>query len=237
MEKLSFQVAEYDAPLDLILHLVSKHKLDIVEIDISALLEQYLEIIQQWQEQDLEVASEFLEMASRLVYMKTVSLLPRHKEEMERLRQDLTGELMEYQLCKVAAGLLGESNLYSDIFVRPAESIDVDLTYRHTHSASILFEAMADALGRGARKLPPPKETFDPIVTRPVVSVSSKIFGILRQLREEQQLPLDRILEHAENRSSLVANFLALLELIKAGSIEITPEQFVILCFRKRDHA
>lgn len=80
MEKLSFRVADFDAPLDLILHLVSRHKLNIFDIDISSLLEQYMKTISAWQQQDIDVASEFLEMASRLVYMKTVSLLPRQEE-------------------------------------------------------------------------------------------------------------------------------------------------------------
>ncbi|HIY08377.1 MAG TPA: segregation/condensation protein A, partial [Firmicutes bacterium] len=86
METLSFHVAEYEGPLDLLLHLISKHKVNIWDIEISSLLEQYMEQIRRWQEQDLEVASDFLEMASRLVYIKTLSLLPRHEEEEEEAR-------------------------------------------------------------------------------------------------------------------------------------------------------
>ena len=83
MEKLSFKVQEFEGPLDLLLHLIAKHKLNIYDIEISALLEQYLAYIEQMQRQDMEVASEFLEMAARLVHIKTVSLLPRHEEEQE----------------------------------------------------------------------------------------------------------------------------------------------------------
>ena len=85
MEKLSFRSGDFEGPLDLLLHLIAKHKMDIRDIQISDLLEQYLAAIQKMQEQDLEIASEFLEMASRLVYLKTVTLLPRHEEESAKL--------------------------------------------------------------------------------------------------------------------------------------------------------
>ena len=219
MQRISFQVAEYDAPLDLILDLISKHTLDIMDIDISSLLEQYLETIESWKRQDLEVASEFLQMASRLVYMKTVSLLPRHEEESERLRQDLSGELMEYSICKFAVQQLDETNYYSDLFVRPPMDIDIDPTYKETHSAYVLFEALVDALGRGARRLPPPRDSFDPLVTQPVVSVTSKIFTVLRSLRKQDCLPIGSFFRPETGRSGLVATFLAMLELMKSGKI------------------
>ena len=106
MEQLSFRVAEVEGPLDLILQLITKHKLNIYDIEITRLLEQYLAYIQQWQEQDLDVASEFLEMASRLVYIKSVSLLPKHEELEEQLKKELTGQLIEYPVCKQVAELL-----------------------------------------------------------------------------------------------------------------------------------
>ncbi len=221
MEKLSFTVADHDAPLDLILHLLSKHKLNILDIDISALLAQYMEAIQSWQEQNLEVASEFLEMASHLVYIKTVSLLPRHKEEEERLRQELTGQLIEYSICKRAARTLGELYIGQEVFVRRPMPLQLDPTYTLTHPAGILYAALADALGKGARRLPPPREAFEPIVSRPVVSVTAKIFAVLRALRHRGAVKPDELYAAATGRSGIVATFLALLELMKSGKIQL----------------
>ena len=99
MEQLSFRTAEFEGPLDLLLHLIAKHKLDIYDVQISALLEQYMAYIRAAQDADLELASEFLEMASRLVYIKTVSLLPRHEEESRQLKTELQGQLLEAQVC------------------------------------------------------------------------------------------------------------------------------------------
>ena len=81
MEKLTFKVNEYEGPLDLILALLSKHQIGIYDINISDLLEQYMAYIRTLRENQMEVASEFLEMASRLVYIKTASLLPRYEKE------------------------------------------------------------------------------------------------------------------------------------------------------------
>ena len=219
MEQLTFQVAEYDAPLDLILSLIQKHKLKITDIDISSLLAQYLAAIAEWQERNLDVASEFLEMASRLVYMKSLSLLPRHEEEAELLRRELSGQLVEYRLLKLAAQRLGGMNLSQDIFVREPQPFEVDETYTLTHPAGILFTALTDALGKNAQRMPPPRETFAPLVSRPVISVSSRIFGILRRLRREQRVPLTGLFEPAAGRSGMVATFLGVLELIKSNTV------------------
>ena len=94
MEKISYQLGVFEGPLDLLLTLLSKNKVSIYDVSISLLLEQYMEHIRAMQELDMDVASEFLDMAARLVYLKTVSLLPKHEEEKE-LRQQLAGELME----------------------------------------------------------------------------------------------------------------------------------------------
>ena len=96
METPTYKLEVFEGPMDLLLSLISKHKLDIYDIPIVELVEQYTDYVRKMQEADMDVASEFLEMAARLVYIKTVSLLPVH-EEADRLRQELTGELLEYR--------------------------------------------------------------------------------------------------------------------------------------------
>ena len=114
---LEFHLGEFEGPLDLLLHLIARHKLNINDIEISVLLEQYLEYMAQMREADLEISSEFLEMAARLVYIKTVSLLPR-PQEAAQLKQELEGQLLEYQSVKEAAALLGTAWRGGRIFVR-----------------------------------------------------------------------------------------------------------------------
>lgn len=219
MEKIIFKVAEYDAPLALILDLIRMHKLDIVNINISSLLEQYTAVIKSWEESSIEVASEFLEMASRLLYMKTVSLLPKHEEESEKLKEELKGELTQYSLCKIAAQMLREKDISPYIFVREPMKIELDQTYNMFHDRVILFSALLDAQGKGTRKLPPPRKTFDPIVSAPVISVNTKIFNILRGLRQKHNLNFKSLFEPERGRSDMVATFLAVLELVKSKQI------------------
>ncbi len=228
MEKLTFRLEELDAPLDLILQLLSKNKLSILDIDISSLLEQYMEQIRLWQEQKLEIASEFLEMASRLVYIKTVSLLPRHEDEHQKLRQELTGQLIEYGLCKLAAGLLREADMSSDIFIRSPMELEVDPTYRLVHPVHILYTVLTDVLGKEARRQPPPRAVFAPLVERPVVSVTAKIFTILRHLRRDSHLSWDKLFAPEMGRSGMVATFLAVLELIKSKKIVVQDDTLIL---------
>ena len=98
METLSYKLEVFEGPLDLLLTLIAKNKLNIYDIPITLLLEQYMEQIERMQSENLDIASEFLEMAARLVHIKSVSLLPKREEE-EALRRELTGQLLEDQQC------------------------------------------------------------------------------------------------------------------------------------------
>ena len=223
MEALSYRFAGYEGPLDLLLTLIAKNKLNILDINVSDLLAQYMEQIRIMQENRMEIASEFLEMASRLVYMKSVSLLPKN-DEAEQLRQELTGELLEYQLCKEMAYKLSLQTRGFDTFVRAQMVVPIQKEYRRKHEAQELVDAYFSAVGRGQRKLPPPMDSFSPIVARAVVSVSSKVIHILRGLRTKSRIRLRTLYESAQSRSELVATFLAVLELVKAKRIHVSGE-------------
>ena len=125
MEQLNYKIDVFEGPMDLLLHLISKHKLNINDIPIVELVNQYLDYVRQMQEQDFDIAGEFLEMAARLIYIKTVSLLPRH-EEAEILKKELTGELIEYQDCKIMAGKLANKlTVLTDSFVNLKKVISI----------------------------------------------------------------------------------------------------------------
>lgn len=220
--QLNFKLDVFEGPLDLLLHLISKHKLNINDIEISKLLEQYLDAIAEMKMADLEVTSEFLEMAARLVYIKTVSLLPRH-EEAEELKKELTGQLLEYQACKAAAARLALQNNGYNIFVRQPEKIPIDKTYTREHTADELMLAYLDVIGKAKRKLPPPASAFSGIVTKRMVSVTSRIIFILRKLYNSGKVEYDQFFTTGD-RSELVATFLAMLELIKSKRITVSDD-------------
>jgi segregation and condensation protein A len=177
---------------------------------------------------ELEVASEFLEMAARLVHIKTLALLPRHEEEAERLRSELTGELIEYQVCRQVAAALREMQTPLPHFVRP-EQPQPQRPYAHRHDATELARAYLLATGRRQQRMPPPPERFRGIVGRRVVPVSARIRYLLRRLRRHRRMDYNEVFDGGE-RSERVATFIALLELIKAGRVRLSEDdQHIIL--------
>ena len=205
--------------------MVQKNKLNIYDIPIAEVLAQYMDTIRQMQETDLDVATEFLEMAARLVQIKSAMLLPRH-EEAEELKRELTGELIEYRLCQLMAGKMAKMYIGGQLFVRAPEDVSPDLTYRRVHPPEVMREAYLAAAGRGKRRLPPPAQAFSGIVSRKIVSVSSKIMFVLRRLykNERKQTSYNALFQSAQSKSELVATFLALLELIKGHRIRVDGE-------------
>lgn len=225
--ELQFKLEVFEGPLDLLLHLISKHKLNIYDIEISLLLEQYLSYMDKIAEDDMETAGEFLEMAARLVYMKSLSLLPKH-EEADELRRELTGTLIEYAMCKRAAERMREGYIGHDIFVRKPMEIEIDPTYRRKHDAMELVAAHLAAAGRGRRKIPLQAEVFHPLVSEKMVSVTSKIIYVLRMMYKGGSAQMRTLYRGIKSRSERVATFLAILELSKSGRIRISDDNETI---------
>lgn len=222
MEKLQYRLEVFEGPLDMLLALIAKNKINIYEIPIAELLDQYLEQIDLMREENLDVASEFLEMAARLVHIKTVSLLPRHEED-EDPRLELTGQLLEYQQCKRAAAALLE-RLTFDTVVRGAEELPADHLYKRVHEPREILQALVSAWGKGKSLLPPKPESFSAIVSRKIVSVTSQVVFILRKLWKRKTIPYHALFAGKQDRSERVAAFLAVLELVKSRRIRVEGE-------------
>ena len=219
-QQLSYKLTVFEGPLDLLLTLIAKNKIDITDIIIADLLDQYMEQIKLMQEEELDVASEFLEMASRLVYIKSVSLLPKYEEEATELKKELTGQLLEYQLCRETAQKLGTIGSF-DNFWRQPSPVEYDLTYNRTHPSEDIAKAYVSAVGRGKKKLPPPANAFSGIVSKKVISVSSKIITVMRKLWRGNTVKYGELFEASKEKSELVATFLAVLELVKGKRVRI----------------
>lgn len=219
-ETLSYKLDVFEGPLDLLLNLIAKNKLNIYDIPISELLEQYMAQIHEMQAADMDVASEFLEMAARLVHIKSVSLLPK-KEEEAALKQELTGQLLEYQQCKEAAMRLRE-RFSLDGIVRAQADIPADLTYKRHHKPQELLSAYLSMLGK--KKLPElqkPEDTISKLITRRVVSVASQIVFVLRSLWKKRHVSLKELFRGKNDPSERVAAFLAVLELVKDKRLRV----------------
>ena len=221
MEKFSYKLDMFEGPMDLLLFLISKHKVSITDIPILVLVEQYLDYVKGLQVENLDAASEFLEMAARLVYIKTVSLLPAH-EEADKLTEELRGELSEYLDCQIIAGKLSEKAQGVNFYSRSPQQFEENMTYTRFHETVEMFRAYMAAVGKGKRKLPPPIEAFSGIATKTIVSITSRITFILQKFSDSGKKRFISFFEKSESKSEMVATFLAILTLAKAKRIAFT---------------
>lgn len=224
----SEELQDFEGPLDLILFLLGRNRMEIQDISISLICDQYLDWLSQRQQMDLEVASEFVAMASQLVYIKTRMLLSiedaEAKSEMEALIQSLEerrrGE--SYALVKSVSEQLGPMGEFGrNIVTRNPEPLDHGKVYEYNHQPGDLLQAMAELQGRMERKLPPPRAAFRDIVQHEPYPVESKALEILRRLKNCGQSYFRQLFRGSRSRSEMVATFLAVLELCRAHVLHL----------------
>ncbi len=226
-EPLSFQLDQFSGPLDLLLTLIQKHKLNIQDIELSALLDQYLDYLDACQEQDLEIAGEFLTMAARLIDWKTMSLLPKPEaaETSRVAKQELEAQLQTYARYQSLARTLRAQFIGDKLFTRPPTTINFTLPYRRHHDTRELLDAWQNLGQRlAAEESSPRPENFDRVTQRPVVSVLSKTAYLLRRIYHEDRVSLDEIYADTPEHSARIALFLAILELTRRGRILISDD-------------
>lgn len=220
---------DFDGPLDVILLLLSKNKIEIQDVSITSILEQYLAYLDEMKRMDMEIASEFIAMASRLMYIKTKMLLSlRDQEEaqseMDSLIRSLEARQREeaYNQIRLACGFLDDrSEIGRGLFCKQPEPIRRDGTYRYQHEPEDLLEAMAAIAGRNEQRLPPPAKNFQGIVGVEPYPVAAKAAELLKGLISRGKAKLYSLFHGSRSRSEIVATFLAILELCKLRSVAL----------------
>lgn len=218
--ELTFHLEDFDGPLELLLTLAARHKMDLHDVPILELIEQYTRTVEDARAQDPETASSFIEMAAHLVEMKSYLLLPR-SEEGERMKQELVGQLIEYDQCRRLAAQLRVRAEATAHFVRAPQRAGWDTTYALHHAPQMLADCWAALTGRtAARRMPTPRQ-FEPLVSAPQVSVASRVVFILRRLASGEEPTLRGLFSRRQSRGTNVATFLALLELVRGGRVRL----------------
>ena len=219
-EELTFRLEDFEGPLELLLTLVQKHKMDLHNIPILELIDQYTAAVASADDADPETASAFIEMAAHLVEMKSYLLLPR-SEEGERMKQEFTGQLIEYDQCRRMAALLRAKGEAAPVFVRRPMEVEWDNTYALHHAPQILADYWQALAGRTKTRRVPTQQQFEPLVTAPMVSVTSRVVYILRRMLGGTVAKMEQLFSRSQSRSTNVATFLALLELVRGGRIAL----------------
>ncbi len=223
MEKISFKLEVFEGPLELLMHLISKNKVNIYDIPIATITDQYLDALQTMKELDLEISSEFTVMASQLLLIKSRMLLPRTEEaDEDDPRTELVERLLEYQRYKSTLEFLKEhENAYKYMLFKAPEDIEPALEPDTTvYPVDMLISAFNDILERSKRRIPPPRKTFESIVQREKVSVKDKVVYLKELIANGKKVLFCDIFEGMYTKPELVATFLALLELIKVNEIK-----------------
>lgn len=219
----------FEGPMDLLLHLIKKHELDIYSIPIALITQQYLEYIELMKSLDMEIAGEFLVMASTLTHIKSKMLLPPSEnpegdEDGVDPREELIRRLLEYKSFKDAASSLErKEETWSKIYARPAETApDLPANDEPLLFDFHLFDLLAALKEVMARV---PDTSFE--ITAEAVSITEKISVILARLEVTDSLLFADLFEGSTTRAQVVGTFLALLELIKTRVIKaVQIEQF-----------
>ena len=220
------EMEDFEGPLDVIFLLLSKNKIEIQDVSITAILEQYLSYLEEMKRLDMEIASEFITMASHLMLIKTKMLLSEaEREEAQSELESLRKGLLERQRkeaieqIRMAVTVLESRNdIGRCIFVKDPEPIRRDRTYEYKHTLQDLQRALDEIAERSNRMLPPPTLNFRGIVGKEPYPVTKKATELLRTLVMRGVERLKNLFKGNRSRSEIVATFLAVQELCKTGS-------------------
>lgn len=220
METINLKVEQYEGPLDLLLALISKHKIDIFDIPISEICEQYIAYLDAMRQMDMEVTSEFVVMAADLMLIKSKMLLPR-TEESEDPRAPLVDALLEHRRAKAAAEFLKmQSAGHFDTFTKPASEPEKS-DYSRDHAVELLAEAFARIADRIVmRKDETEPELFKRIEDR-YYTVEEKSAAIMSYMEQKRACLFEDLFIRVHSRGEAVAVFMALLELVRDGFVDV----------------
>lgn len=224
---------DFEGPLDVIFLLLSKNKIEIQDVSITAILEQYLAYLDEMKRLDMEIASEFIAMASHLMLIKTKMLLSaaeaaEAESELDLLRQSLIDrqrkEAME-QIRMAIVVLEPRNDVGRCMFTKEPEPLRKDNTYRYQHSPEDLLRALDNISERNQKRLPPPTVNFKGIVGKEPYPVTRKATELVRTLILKGIQKLKNLFKGNRSRSEIVATFLAVLELCKTNNLSIEEDE------------
>lgn len=225
----SEEMEDFNGPLDVILLLLSKNKIEIQDVSITAILEQYLAYLEEMKRLDMEIASAFIAMASHLMLIKTKMLLSATEKaeaesEMELLRQSLVERQRREILDRIREAvkfLEVRNEVGRCLFTKGPEPLKRQRIYEYKHEPTDMLRALAAASERSRRQLPPTTANFQGIVGKEPFPVTKKAKEIIRRLVLKGVLRLRQLFQGNRSRSEIVATFLAILELCRNNTVEL----------------
>lgn len=239
MSAIDVKLNVFEGPLDLLLHLIEKNKVNIYDIPIVTITEQYLEYINNMEEEDLDVMSEFLVMAAHLIKIKSKMLLPRveeNEEEEEDPRDELVKRLLEYKMYKYAANELKDLEITGSKSFYKSPSIPSEVKNYHQEidpydmisemdiNLEKLNEIFKSVMRKQVDKVDPIRSKFKNI-EKEEISLEAKMIEVREQVRGLEGINFRTLLEMQASRMNIIVTFLAVLELMKVSAITIRQDE------------
>ena len=223
METITYRLDQFEGPLDLLLTLIQKNKFDIADIPIAIICDQYIDYIEKAASHDLDVSSDFIVMASRLMLIKSRMLLPKPEDETEDPREDLARAVLEYARAKEAAGLLsGMYSMHGGRMVKDTDEIKPDKTI-HEHDMSLLSAALYRVLSE-TRAVEASAVRFTPLIRKRTMSAAEKAVTVVDYMRGRGEVSAEELFSREATRTDMITVFLALLELLRSQQIAIVED-------------
>ena len=230
-DALKVFLESFEGPLDLLLALIAKNKIDITDIPIALIFDQYMEYISAAQALDMELAGEFIIMASRLMLIKSRMLLPREEKEEEDPRAALAAALLEYSRIKGVSEMLGSYyEAHGGRIAKDPETLPEDKSYVADDSIARLERAFRSVLtGRFRSERTPaakPEAMLGTLLRRggKKIPVSVRIYGIMRRLYRRGDCSFRELLLAGEDKAEMITTVVAVLELIRSQRVRISDE-------------
>ena len=228
-QKYAIKIDNFQGPLDLLCHLIDKNKMNIYEIKISEIADQYIDYIKQQEKLNLEIASEFLVMASTLLFLKSKNLLPKQEEEEEELtEEELIRRIIEYKKFKEISKVLKESYLeYSNRYFKQAEEIElpkrkIEKDYDNTMIPYIYGELVE----RNSQKINQNAKNIEKIAITENYTVASKVKEMFKVLVKQKRFVFNKLFSLKERpKEEVVTAFSGLLELSRRSKVETIQEE------------
>ena len=228
-KKYAIKIDNFEGPLDLLCHLIDKNKMDICDIKISEITDQYIEYINQMEKLNLEITSEFLIMASTLLYLKSKTLLPvQQEEEKELTEEELLRRIIEYKRYKEIAKVLREN--YETFFKRTYKLPDeIELPKQkleRNYDKELIPKIYADVINKNEKRINQNAKNIEKIAITDTYTVGSKVKEMYKALLKNRRFVFNKLFPKGKcNKNEVVTAFSGLLELSRRSKVITKQEE------------
>ena len=228
-KKYAIKIDNFEGPLDLLCHLIDKNKMNIYEINLSEITDQYIQYLKEQEQLNLEIASEFLVMASTLLYLKSKNLLPKQEEEEEEItEEELIRRIIEYKKFKEINKVLKQNYLnFSNRYFKMQEEIELPKkTLNAKYENTFIPEIYKNLVEKNSEKLNKNAKNIEKIAIVENYTVASKVKEMFKVLVKQKRFVFNKLFSiNKHNKQEVVTAFSGLLELSRRNKVETTQEE------------